>query len=38
MDVVITSETSVRFYHTTQHNMPEDTNIHKHRYENLKFH
>jgi hypothetical protein len=31
-----TSEMSLNFHQTTQHNHPEDSHIHTHRHENLK--
>jgi len=30
------SETLVRMYHTTWHDIPEDCSLHSHRHENLK--
>jgi hypothetical protein len=33
-----TSETSEHFYQTTRRNNPEDSHLHTHRRENLKFH
>jgi hypothetical protein len=33
-----TSETSVNFYQTTQHNNPEDSHLHTRCHENLKPH
>jgi hypothetical protein len=35
---VNTSETSVNFYQTTLHNIPEDSHLHTRRRENLKSH
>jgi hypothetical protein len=33
-----TSETSVKFYQTTLHNITEDSHLHTRRHENLKSH
>jgi hypothetical protein len=38
MEAVRTSETSVNFYETTRGNIPEDSNRHTRRHENLKSH
>jgi hypothetical protein len=38
MEVVHTSETSVRFNMTTRRYIPEDSKLHTRRLENLKFH
>jgi hypothetical protein len=38
MDAVNTVETSVRFYQTTQHNVPEYSHFHTCRREDLKSH
>jgi hypothetical protein len=38
MEAAITSETSENFYHTTLHYNPEDSHLHIHRRENLKYH
>jgi hypothetical protein len=38
MDAASTSETSVNFYKTTRHNIPEDSHLHTHRRENLNSH
>jgi hypothetical protein len=38
MEAVSTSETSVSFYQTTQRNIPEDSDRHTRRLENLKSH
>jgi hypothetical protein len=35
-EAVSTSETSVNFYKTTSRNIPEDSHLHVHRFENLK--
>jgi hypothetical protein len=37
MEAVSTSETSVSFYQTTRRNIAEDSHLHTHRRENLKF-
>jgi hypothetical protein len=36
METVSTFETSVSFYQTTRHNIPEDTHLHTRRLENPK--
>jgi hypothetical protein len=36
MEAVTTFETSVNFYQTTRHNVPEDSHLHIRRHENLK--
>jgi hypothetical protein len=36
MEAERTSETSVKFYQTTQRNIPEDSHLHTRRSENLK--
>jgi hypothetical protein len=36
MEAVSTSETSVNFYQTTRHDIPEDSHLHTHRREDLK--
>jgi hypothetical protein len=38
MEAASTSETSVKFYKTTRHNIPEDGQLHTRRCENLKSH
>jgi hypothetical protein len=38
MEAVNTSETSVNFYQTTQHNIPEDSHLHTCRRDNPKSH
>jgi hypothetical protein len=38
MEVASTSKTLVNFYQTTQHNNPEDSQLHIHHHENLKSH
>jgi hypothetical protein len=38
MEAVSTSETSVNFYQTTQHNIPEESHLHIRRRQNLKPH
>jgi hypothetical protein len=38
MEAVSTSEMSVNFYHTKLRNIPEDSHIHTHRRQNLKYH
>jgi hypothetical protein len=38
MEAANTSETSVNFYQTTRHNIPEDSHLHTRRRENLKSH
>jgi hypothetical protein len=37
IEAVSTSETSVNFYETSQHNISEDNNVHTRRRENPKF-
>jgi hypothetical protein len=37
MEVASTSETQVNFYQTTRRNNPEDSHLHIHRRENVKF-
>jgi hypothetical protein len=37
MEAASTSETSVNSYNTTRRNTPEDSNLHIHRLDNLKF-
>jgi hypothetical protein len=37
MEAARTSETLVNFYQTTRHYNPEDSHLHTHRRENLKF-
>jgi hypothetical protein len=36
MEAASTSETTVNLYQTTQHNIPQDSNLHTHRREDLK--
>jgi hypothetical protein len=38
MEAASTSETLVNFYQTTRRNNPEDSHLHTHRHENLKYH
>jgi hypothetical protein len=38
MEAVSTSETSISFYQTTRHNIPEDTYLHTRSRDNLKSH
>jgi hypothetical protein len=38
MEAVSTSETLVNLYQTTRRNIPEDSNLHNRRGENLKSH
>jgi hypothetical protein len=38
MEAVSTSETSVNFLETTRRNIPEDSQLHARRRENLKYH
>jgi hypothetical protein len=38
MEAVITPETSVNFYQTTQRNIPEDSLLHSRHRDNLKYH
>jgi hypothetical protein len=38
MEAASTSEMSVNFYQTAQHNNPEDSHLHTHHHENLKSH
>jgi hypothetical protein len=38
MEAVSISETSLDFYETTGRNIPEDSNLHTRRHENLKSH
>jgi hypothetical protein len=38
MEAISTSETSVNFYQTTWRNIPENSDLHNHRHENLKSH
>jgi hypothetical protein len=38
MEAASTSETLVNFYQTTQHNKPEENDLHSHHCENLKSH
>jgi hypothetical protein len=35
MEAANTSETSVNFYQTTQHNNPKDSHLHIHHHDNL---
>jgi hypothetical protein len=37
MEAASASETSVNFYQTTQRNNPENSHLHTHRRENLKY-
>jgi hypothetical protein len=37
MEAMCSSETSVNFYQATRHRIPEDTSVHSHRCENLKY-
>jgi hypothetical protein len=38
MEAVSISEMSVNFYQATEHNIPKDSHLHTHCYENLKSH
>jgi replication fork clamp-binding protein CrfC len=38
MESASTSKTSVKFYQTTRHTIPEDSHLHARRRENLKSH